>query len=132
MYRRLTETDQLLTRSNYSKPELLLSWLTLKDCIQVIGLDMSPTDGPMLVGGRFGIGVLHQRILREQRRLMRVTLEEDRHRDLSWLLRLSRGNTAVRTNLERKSQGEVLGMSVEEVASENACPFLEGAVDTSA
>ncbi len=28
---------------------------------------MRPTDGAMLVGGRLGIGVLHQGILREQR-----------------------------------------------------------------
>ena len=65
IYRRLTETDQLLTHSDDSKPEFLLDRLSFKDGIQVIRLDMSPTNGAMLVGGSFGIGVLHQRILRE-------------------------------------------------------------------
>lgn len=65
MYRRLTETHQLLARSDYSKPEFLLNWLAFKNGSQIIGLDMGPTDGAMLIGGRLGIGVLHERILRE-------------------------------------------------------------------
>ena len=73
----------MLTRSDYSKPEFLQNWLAFKNNSQVTGLDMGPTDGAVLVGGRFGIGVLHEGILREQRRLVWVSLE-NRHGSLVW------------------------------------------------